>query len=181
MEKKKKIIIITAVLLAIAAIFLIKNYNEWFGTEKSGVSAIEGVDPYYIESDEFSLDATEDFDLIAILSHNLPVVIDFGADSCVPCKEMAPVLVDLNQEFRGMAVVKFVDVWKNPDAMKGIPVRVIPTQFFFNADGTPYIPGIKTAPLSHYVDQDDNILFTFHEGGLTKDELNIILKDMGAS
>ncbi|OLN32939.1 Thioredoxin [Desulfosporosinus metallidurans] len=40
-------------------------------------------------------------------------MIDFGADSCVPCKEMAPVLKKLNTEMQGKAIVKFVDVWKN--------------------------------------------------------------------
>ncbi len=49
-----------------------------------------------------------------------PIIIDFGADSCIPCKEMAPVLKKLNEEWQGKVIVKFVDVWKYPDAADSI-------------------------------------------------------------
>jgi thioredoxin 1 len=48
-----------------------------------------------------------------IKSYGVPFVIDFGSDSCIPCKEMAPVLETLHEEFQGKAIVHFVDVWKN--------------------------------------------------------------------
>ena len=67
-------------------------------------------------------------------------MIDFGADSCIPCKEMAPVLKELNEELRGKVIIKFVDVWKYQSLAEGYPISVIPTQVFFDKDGKPYTP-----------------------------------------
>jgi thioredoxin 1 len=86
------------------------------------------------------LAVTEAKELERVRSLGLPVIIDFGADSCIPCKEMAPVLEELNRTLQGKAVVKFVDVWKYKDLAEGYPLRVIPTQFFFDKDGKPFKP-----------------------------------------
>ena len=50
----------------------------------------------------------------------LPKLIDLGADKCIPCKAMAPILKDLKAEYAGRMDVEFIDVWKNPDAGQGI-------------------------------------------------------------
>ena len=65
----------------------------------------------------------------------LPRLIDLGADKCIPCKKMAPILEELKKEWQGRAVVQFIDVWKNPDASKQYGVRLIPTQIFFDRHG----------------------------------------------
>lgn len=129
-----RIVILVLIVLVAAGLYLFKN--------PIGAPAETTIDPAKGEyaSAEFDLDATYTFDLEKILSHGLPIIVDFGADSCDPCKKMAPILVELNKDLRGQAIVKFVDVWKNNDASAGLPLEVIPTQFFFNADGTPYKP-----------------------------------------
>lgn len=66
---------------------------------------------------------------------NLPVLIDLGADKCIPCKMMAPILEELESEYADTFEVRFIDVWKNPDAAEGYNIRVIPTQIFYNAEG----------------------------------------------
>ena len=66
----------------------------------------------------------------------LPRLVDLGADKCVPCKMMAPILAELKTEFAGQFVVEFIDVWKNEGAGAKYGIRVIPTQVFFAADGT---------------------------------------------
>ena len=78
---------------------------------------------------DFELEA-KSIDLEKLRTYGLPIIIDFGADSCIPCKEMAPVLKKLNAEMRGSVIVKFVDVWKNGGAADGFPIQVIPTQLF---------------------------------------------------
>jgi thioredoxin 1 len=65
----------------------------------------------------------------------LPRLIDLGADKCIPCRMMFPVLDALKQEYAGKLDVEFIDVWKNPAAAKQYGVEVIPTQIFYNADG----------------------------------------------
>ena len=65
----------------------------------------------------------------------LPRLLDLGADKCIPCKMMAPILKDLTKEYEGRMQVEFIDVWKKPDAGKAYKISLIPTQIFFDAAG----------------------------------------------
>jgi thioredoxin 1 len=65
----------------------------------------------------------------------LPRLVDLGADKCVPCKLMAPILEELKNEYAGRLKVVFIDVWKNPDSGKKYGIKVIPTQIFYDASG----------------------------------------------
>ncbi len=65
----------------------------------------------------------------------LPRLVDLGADKCIPCKMMAPVLADLKTNYSGRLEVEFIDVWKNPNAGKPYKIKLIPTQIFFDATG----------------------------------------------
>lgn len=67
--------------------------------------------------------------------NRLPRMVDLGADKCVPCKAMAPILRDLKAEYKGKVEVEFIDVWKDPNPGKQYRIRVIPTQIFFDAQG----------------------------------------------
>ncbi len=71
----------------------------------------------------------------AVPSPGRPRLIDLGADKCIPCKMMAPILEELQKEYAGRIEVVFIDVWKNSDAGKPYGIRVIPTQIFFDASG----------------------------------------------
>jgi thioredoxin 1 len=65
----------------------------------------------------------------------LPKLLDLGADKCIPCKAMAPILARLKQEYSGKFEVEFIDVWKDESAGKRYGVEIIPTQIFFDANG----------------------------------------------
>lgn len=65
----------------------------------------------------------------------LPRLVDLGADKCIPCKMMAPILADLAKDYAGQLNVVFVDVWKNPSEGKAYGIQVIPTQIFYDASG----------------------------------------------
>lgn len=124
---------------------------------------------------------TEALDLEQLKSYGLPIVIDFGADSCIPCKKMAPVLKELNEELRGKAIIRFVDVWKYPELAEGFPISTIPTQVFIDAEGNPYNPKDPDAinmTLYSYKDTGE-LAFSTHMGAITKDELLNILEEMG--
>jgi thioredoxin 1 len=62
-------------------------------------------------------------------------MIDLGADSCVPCKMMAPILKKVEQDYEGRAVIAFIDVWKYRDQAARFGIRAIPTQIFYDAEG----------------------------------------------
>ena len=71
---------------------------------------------------------------------NIPVkemvtLVDLGANSCIPCKLMAPILEELEKEYKGRAAVIFIDVWENRDKAKEFKVVTIPTQIFYNKQG----------------------------------------------
>jgi thioredoxin 1 len=68
-------------------------------------------------------------------SPKLPRIVDVGADKCIPCVMMAPILEELKKEYAGVLEVEFVDVWKNPVGAKQYGVRGIPTQIFYDANG----------------------------------------------
>ena len=72
---------------------------------------------------------------VAQTQQGLPKLLDLGADKCIPCKAMAPILDELKTELTGRLDVVFIDVWKNPEAAKGYEFKLIPTQIFFDAEG----------------------------------------------
>ena len=65
----------------------------------------------------------------------LPKLLDLGADKCIPCKMMAPILEELRETYAGQMEVMFIDVWKEPEAGKAYGVSTIPTQIFYDAEG----------------------------------------------
>jgi thioredoxin 1 len=66
---------------------------------------------------------------------SLPRLIDLGADKCVPCVMMAPILEEMKKEYAGALDIVFIDVWKNPGAGQKYGIRGIPTQIFYDASG----------------------------------------------
>lgn len=65
----------------------------------------------------------------------LPRLLDLGADKCIPCKLMAPILVEMRKEYAGQLDVEFIDVWKNPGIGEQYKLGSIPTQIFFDETG----------------------------------------------
>jgi thioredoxin 1 len=70
-------------------------------------------------------------------SQGVPKLLDLGADSCVPCQMMAPILDELREEYRGALDVVFIDVWKPENQQEAVKygIRAIPTQIFFDPQG----------------------------------------------
>lgn len=62
-------------------------------------------------------------------------VLDLGAKTCIPCKMMAPILEELEKDYRGRAAVVFIDVREDYDAAKRFSIRAIPTQIFYDRTG----------------------------------------------
>ena len=73
-------------------------------------------------------DAT--FDAI-VKESNLPVVVDFWAEWCGPCKQIGPALEELSTEMEGKIKIVKVDVDSNPSAAAALGVRGIPALFLF--------------------------------------------------
>ena len=62
-------------------------------------------------------------------------MVDLGAESCIPCKMMAPILEELKQEYKGKAAIAFVDVRYDKPAIQKYRLQAIPSQVFFDREG----------------------------------------------
>lgn len=163
-----KILVPVLILLAIGGVWIMKNTGDATPTPE-------------IAYPDFALDAGEDFDLERLTSYGLPVLLDFSADWCQPCQQMKPILTSLNTELQGRAIVVVVNTEKYPEVTAQFPVRAIPTQFFFDADGTPYTPEDPDSMgliLYSHRDTEEHLL-TAHEGFWDKESLLAALKEMG--
>ena len=176
MKNKKLLIrILVPVLIAAALIVIWVVKTNPAPTSDSENSTVT-------ENEDFGLDATA-IDLDTLKAYNLPIIIDFGADYCIPCREFYPVLETMNAEMQGKAIIKFVDTEKYSDIASTFPIQVIPTQVFFNSDGTPYVPSESIdIDFTMYSSKDTNEhIYTVHEGGLTVEQMRTILEDMGVT
>lgn len=172
MNKRKLLIrILVPVLIAITltAIWIVKTHPIPTAFDESTGK----IEDFVLAASSVNLDELKEY--------KLPIIIDFGSDSCIPCQQMAPVLETMNEEMQGKAIIKFIDVWKYQDAAKDFPVQVIPTQVIFDSEGKPYTPsediGIEFTMYSSK-DTEEHV-YTVHQGGLTEEQMRAIFNDMG--
>lgn len=178
--------ILVLIAVVIAGIFIVKSMQNSANNQQTGEQNTESVEEDSKEADKttvaYPLKVTKT-DIEEIKAYGVPTVIDFGSDSCIPCKEMAPVLETLNEEWQDKAAVQFMDVWKYTDGVEDFPVSVIPTQVFFNADGNPFVPSDELATQIEFTMYSDKTteehVFTVHQGGITEEQMRMIFAEMG--
>ncbi|MEM9708372.1 MAG: thioredoxin [Pseudomonadota bacterium] len=68
---------------------------------------------------------------VEVKNSDIPVVVDFWAEWCGPCKQIGPALEELSDELQGQVKIAKVNVDENPDAPAQLGVRGIPALFLF--------------------------------------------------
>ena len=61
--------------------------------------------------------------------------IELGADRCIPCRAMQPIMREIAEEFPDQVQVVFYDVWKDPRPARKYAIQLIPTQVFIDQKG----------------------------------------------
>lgn len=82
-----------------------------------------------------------------LLAQGKPIVIDFSAEWCGPCRKMAPIVEQLAQEYDGKVIIGSCNVDENEELASKFGVRSIPAIFFVK-DGQPIDKIIGAVPAS---------------------------------
>jgi len=85
-----------------------------------------------------------------VLKSDKPVMVDFWAEWCGPCRMIAPFVEEMSKEFEGKAVVVKCDVDNSPGVSTKFGIRNIPTVLFFK-DGKVADKQIGAVPKNSFV------------------------------
>ena len=112
-----------------------------------------------------------------------PTIICFGGSYCPACKRALPALKATQGKYKTRVTILYLDVEENRALTREFPLQVVPTYFFYDKNGKPYIPSKKVAGQIEFSElknkKTGTIEWLLHMGGLSESELDTILTDLG--
>lgn len=120
MNQTMKIVIVAALIISVITVIIIKRNNPEQNTANFNETVAK-------------VNETTKPDIS--ISQGIPKLLDLGSDTCIPCKEMAPILKELKTEYAGIFQVEFMDIVKEPPLAEVYNIKLMPTQIFFDASG----------------------------------------------
>ena len=191
MKKYLDLIVMSFIILAIVGVWFLKNADLSDNASGGACALASEIQVMSLptesraEDANFALNVSDTLDYGALAAYGLPIVVNYGSHACSQCRKMFPALEKVNKEFLGRAFIKYADIRKYPQTAQGIPLKVIPTQALFHADGTPFVPGDALArkfsfEMIHSKETGAHVL-TLHQGRLSEADMRLILAEMGVS
>ncbi len=126
--KSSKPIFFLLFLAAISLVFIV-GQSDLTGDEERETNAPSN----QTTSEEGTVLVTNNLDLD--FSRHKVTFIELGADRCIPCKAMQPIMKEIAKEYAGKIQVVFYDVWKDPTPARKYRIQLIPTQVFIDQSG----------------------------------------------
>lgn len=99
-------------------------------------------------------DATFETDVVKA---GIPVLVDFWAEWCSPCRQISPIIEELSHDLAGRLKVVKVNIDKNPETPAKFGVRGIPTLIIFK-DGQAAATKVGALPKSSLVEWVESVL-----------------------
>ncbi len=93
----------------------------------------------------------------SIVAEGLPIVLDFSATWCGPCKKIAPIIDELAAEYEGRVNVGKCDVDDNEELTSKFGIRNVPTVLFIK-NGEVVNKNVGAAPKSTFVEKIEDLL-----------------------
>lgn len=184
---KKKIILVFSVLVLVFGIFVFKKFstnnkmdkNENLSsntiTEKKSSNGNK-------EDTKKESNSKEELTLENLKSQKKPIILDFSQNGWHACAVQHPVLEKLREEYKDKVIIKTVDIRKEQKFASEFPIRVTPTLFYYNADGTPFKVSEDLAKKINYVayqdKKTDELKFGGSESVVEYEGLKEIIEEM---
>jgi len=92
-----------------------------------------------------------------VLKSNKPVMVDFWAEWCAPCKIVSPIIGEIAEEYKDMAVIGELDVDSNNEISVRYGIRSIPTILYFK-DGEIAHKQVGVASKSNLINKLEELL-----------------------
>jgi len=92
-----------------------------------------------------------------VLKSEIPVMVDFWAEWCGPCRMIAPAIEEISRDYTGKLVVAKCDVDNSPEVASKFGIRNIPTVLFFK-NGKVADKQVGVVPKSNFVNKINALL-----------------------
>ena len=185
----KKIISIILILVVVGILFGIYTYknknNQSTDNNRISSEAQDGSksnsSSNEVGNSNNKIETDEPIDYDGIVKEGKPLILIFGSEDCIACRQLKPVMEKLSDKYEGKIYIKYVDIVKHPDFYDNYRFQYIPSLIFFKNDGTPYIPSKEYVDEYNFeIAKDDsgNAKYTLHQGALPQEILENIIQEL---